>query len=144
MRAGFLFAERTLVPWRARPVGILMQSSKTRKDESFAEQECTTAATNQPCPKVVDAKLVRLTLCPHTPVMVTSTRLGFLLIKPKILRPSRWFSHVEGRIIEVVPCQLFYVLLTNLSEKQVIIPKHMIKAHKEDRPQLVASTKGTL
>lgn len=44
-----------------------------------------------------DAKPVTLVPRSHTPVMVTSTHSGLLMIKPKLLRASREFLQVAGR-----------------------------------------------
>lgn len=75
--------------------------------------------------------------------MVTSTCSSLLAIKLKSLNASRTSLRAARGIIEVDLGQRFYVLLTNLSEKQVFTQKHIIITLKLDRPQLASTTEAT-
>lgn len=76
--------------------------------------------------------------------MVARTRFDLLIIEPKAFCASHASLQVARGIIEVDPDQLFYVLVTNVSEKQVFIPKHRTIAHTVDRGQLDTPTEGTI
>lgn len=76
--------------------------------------------------------------------MVTITWLGLLIIKPKILWPSRASVQVVNKIIDESPGESFYVLLTSLLEKHSLIPKQMIKQQMPDRPKFIVSAEFTL
>lgn len=68
----------------------------------------------------------------------------FFIIEPKTLRGSRASLQVARKIIEVASGEPLYVLIMNLSEKQVFVPLQMIIAHTVDRSQLVVQSKVTL
>lgn len=69
--------------------------------------------------------------------MVVGTWSGFQIVEPKILRASRASLQIAIGYIEVATGQPFYVLLTNLSKKQVFILKHIILAQSMDGLQFL-------
>lgn len=89
---------------------------------------------------VVVASPVTLTPCSPTPVTLTNTCPGRLIIEPKSLRACSASSQEESGIIEVASGQPFYVLLTNYSDKLALVQKPMIIALTVKRPQLTAPT----
>lgn len=76
--------------------------------------------------------------------MVVRTSLDFLIIEPETIRAGHVSLQVARAIVEVAPGQPHFKLLTNLSETQVFISKHMLLAQIVDRPQLVAPTEPML
>lgn len=80
---GILSAERKLVQFYLPHIDILKQASKTSNDLSFANLEYATVPVDETRNNVVVAQPVTITPCMHTPIMITSTFLGFLIIKPK-------------------------------------------------------------
>lgn len=65
-------------------------------------------------------------------------------MEPKSFHASRASFKVARGATKVTTGQRFYALLTNLKDKQVLIPKHMIIAHTVDILHLIVPTKALL
>lgn len=131
------------LPCHLQPFDILTQSLKASNVLLFAGHEYTTALADEKRHKVV-AKPVALVSCSQISIMVTCTSLGLLIIEWKLHCVSRASLLVAQGIIKIAPKQLFYLLLTNLSEKRLFTPKHMIIAQALGKLQLSTPTEAIL
>lgn len=76
--------------------------------------------------------------------MVTSTCSGLLIDEQRTLLNSNECWQVVKGLIEAAHDQPFYVLLTDLSEKQEFLPKHMTIAQSLETPRLLTPAKTNL
>lgn len=116
-----VLSKQKLIPWHSQPVDILTKSLKASNAISFADHQYATSPANETCHKVVAAKPATMAPCSLTPAMITSAWSGFSIIEPKTLRVSPTSMQVARGTVDVALCKAFYVLLTNLSKKQVLI-----------------------
>lgn len=76
--------------------------------------------------------------------MLASICSRLIIFTPKTLYARRTSLHTARGIISVAFSEPFYGLLTNLSDKQIFITKHMIIVHELRYTQLVTPIEATL
>lgn len=93
---------------------------------------------------VVVAKAAELAPYAHTSVLETNRGSDMVVSKPineRACHTSVWLARV---IVEIAPSKSVHVLLTNMSDKLVHIPKRKIVAHLTDSPAGIVATETAL
>lgn len=76
----------------------------------------------------------------HSPILVHSKRSGSARVKPVQLDVTHAQMMATRRVADVTPGQPYYILLSNLSWKQILVSKHKTVVHAMVPPNTNAAT----
>lgn len=94
--------------------------------------------------KEVIAKAAKLAPHAHTPVLVKSTGSKRKVFEAVYYNANRASLQVEREVVDVTSNKYFHILLTNVSNKPVYVPKRVLAAHVTDSPAPVIAIRGAL
>lgn len=132
--SGIFPSKRKVVRWHSHLVAISVSSEISKSSNP------TTAIVNTPIGDTHKLEIefektstpIRMArkalLQPHTEchVMVITSASGLHTIQPRILEGIRQLTFSANGRIDVVPSQLFYILIYNFFAKVMHLPKHMV------------------
>lgn len=131
------------MPSHLRPMDIGKRLLNTCNSISFADHDYTAESADETRHNVVDATPSMVARCSHAPFMAKSTSLGLQITDQKTFCADRASLYVLRGIVMVFVINHSMCYQQNC-QKQLFIPKHVIKAHMIDRPPMFAPIEAIL
>lgn len=141
---GIFPADCRLVPWHLHQVDTIVPVTKAAKALTVLNhiygQPYFASIAGDSYHRVVVARVVTLASNSHTPVSVKSTGLGRIVMKPTDDKATRASLHAARRAAGVSWNQIFLILLTNVSNQPVHLPKRTSVGNVTNSLGLISAT----